>query len=825
MTRTAARTEKPEIPSRTWPITRMRVPRAYRDGPEPPRRFRVTADQSGHRVGYRRGNVRRAWDEVWDRFSASDPGLVRLCGATTTVGGVLLTLLALTVVGPPTSILVVGAWSAMVAGYTVSDPRSRDQAVTLGVGVLVSILALTLGTVLAPYRIVTNLVLLLFIFIAVYVRRYGPRGSGLGDFAFQHFFMAQFIHATLPQTPGMCAVVVLAIGCSALVRFGIVRATPERTLQRLRRAFRARLGAMTDAMIDVTRAQPGTPAADRAMRTLHRRSAGLHQAALLFQPRLEIGTVDRRTARLVQRRIAEAEIAAERTAILLLRALHPRPDSLSTLALHLPSALRAASVSDVMADGAEPGDPALAQLLDELRDLRLLVARPTTSGTEPAAAMIRDRLLGYSNDEHLPIQITGTMRELYHALGELARAMLGLRLALGTYRDDAAEGAETASCRAELEAEDDAIQSDDADTDQQTGLRRPTTRAAFQVTVGTAIAIVGGELVSAEHWYWAMITCWVVFINTSSLGEVLVKGYRRLAGTVVGVGAGTALVALVAGHTTATFALMIICMFGAFFIASVSYLLMSLLITSMVGLLYALLGTYADTLLILRIAETALGTTAGLVAALLVLPAHTRRRTDEELAHVLEHLREVITTVVTHITVGPSADPLDAARELDTALDAYRTAVQPLIHPASPLRTQRSRARYILGVLETCAYHARSLATASELGPQHPQIVDHRQLIAVGKQLDDNLAALTEFVKSKSNDHTHSATPGPVATTIHSTTPPDLETEADTRALRHLRRIEASVISLARLLRLRQDGTSSEEPARCTPFSQATPRV
>ncbi|MGW4124856.1 FUSC family protein [Nocardia sp. NPDC004711] len=803
----------------------MRIPRAHRDRLEAPGRVRVTvAGQIGHRVGYRRSNVRWMRNEVWDCFSAFDPGLVRLCGAATTVGGVLLTLMVLAVIGPPASILVAAAWSSMVTGFTVSDPRSRDQAVTLVVGVPVSVVALILGSVLVPYRIASDLVLLLFIFSAMYVRRYGPRGSGLGDFAFQHFFMAQFVHATLAQIPSICVVVVLAIGCSGLVRFGIVRATPQRTLKRHRRAFRARLGAMIDAMIDVARAQPSSPAADRAICVLHRRSARLHQAALLIQPWLEIGIEDQRTARLVQRRIAEAEVAAEQTAILLLRALYPQPDGFSTLALHLPGTLRSAPVYGGRAGRDEPADPAVAQLLDELRDLRLLVARTTTSSTEPAA-MISDRLLGYSNEQHLPTQITGTMREVYRALGELARAMLGLRLALGTHQDDGGEGEQTASCRAELEAEDAATQADEADNDQPTGFRRPTTRAAFQVTVGTAIAIVGGELVSADHWYWAMITCWVVFINTSSLGEVLIKGYRRLFGTMAGVAAGTALVALVAGHTTATFALMIICMFGAFFIASVSYLLMSLLITSMVGLLYALLGTYSDAVLILRIEETALGIAAGLVAALLVLPAHTRRRTEEKLAHVLEHMREVITEVVTHITGGPSANPLDAARELDTALDAYRTAVQPLIHPASPLRTQRSRVRYILGVLETCAYHLRSLATASELRHQNSQIFERRQLMEVGKQLDDNLAALAEFVQNRNDGHSRPSAPDPVATTIRPITrPPDLETEPDAQALRHLRRIEASVLSLAhRSGYARTDDSGTDVSCRPEPCESPSP--
>lgn len=120
------------------------------------------------------------------------------------------------------------------------------------------------------------------------------------------------------------------------------------------------------------------------------------------------------------------------------------------------------------------------------------------------------------------------------------------------------------AAREELEAEDHALQTDEATAAEPTGLARPSTRVAFQVAVGSAIAILGGELLSPEHLYWALLTCWLVFVNTSSVGEILIKGYRRLAGTVSGVLAGIGLAALVAGHNGTAFALTMACLFGVF---------------------------------------------------------------------------------------------------------------------------------------------------------------------------------------------------------------------------------------------------------------------
>ena len=140
--------------------------------------------------------ARRAWDELWDRYSASDPGLIRLFNALTTVGALLLTLSVLTAFGTPIPLLVAGALSAMVASFAISDPTPREQAVTLGLGYLVALAVVALGAELYRYRVASDLVFLALIFSAVYIRRYGTRGTGMGLIGFQLFFVSQFTHVT-----------------------------------------------------------------------------------------------------------------------------------------------------------------------------------------------------------------------------------------------------------------------------------------------------------------------------------------------------------------------------------------------------------------------------------------------------------------------------------------------------------------------------------------------------------------------------------------------------------------------------------------------------
>jgi uncharacterized membrane protein YccC len=477
--------------------------------------------------------------------------------------------------------------------------------------------------------------------------------------------------------------------------------------------------------------------------------------------------------------------------------MRPHPDNVTTLALHLPTVLRTAQASTPRE--ADPADPDVTRLVRELRALRLLVARPVSIRPGTGLAMVRDRLLGYRDDVRVPEKASGTVQDVYRAIGELARAMLGLRLALGGDQDDSQDSPETARSREELEAEDLSLEADEAAPSRLTGLQRPSTRAALQVTVGSALAILGGELLSTQRWYWAVLTCWVVFVNTSSVGEILIKGYRRLAGTMAGVVAGIGLAALVAGHVWTTFGLMVLCTFGAWYSVAVSYTLMSFFITAMVGLLYTLLGTYSMSVLVLRIEETALGAASGLIAGLMVLPVRTRRRTDEQLGLVLGQMREVLAQAVAQLTGGPHADLLDTARELDAALDGFRNAVEPLTHPASPLRNRRRRARYILGLLETCAYHARSLAATAELVPGNLRVLADPRLGEAGRRLDGNLAALAEFLRSEGRVRRPLESGPSVAALIRGVSAASgPENTVAVRVLRHLQRLDEGVLGLAR---------------------------
>ncbi|WP_031480350.1 FUSC family protein [Streptomyces bicolor] len=725
-----------------------------------------------------------------DRVAASDPGLLRLTAGLRTTGAIALALVVLALLGSDVNHLVAGALAAMVATFAIREKQRGQQAVTLALGLLVALASMSSAAALHGDLLAGDLVFVALIFCAVYGRRFGDRGTALGLIGFQIYFVSLFVGATVEDLPELCGAVAVAFACSALVRFVLVPETPTGVLQRLREAFRARLAQLLSAQLDLLDAGPEE--ADRALERVRGGTARLHETALLIQGRLADGAADEATARLIQRRVADAEIAAERLGLSLLRARGA--ERVDTMALHLPDA-------PVPSGGRQPvRDKATDTLRRDLQALRLLILRPVDRAAGTSVAHLRNRLLGYRDEENLPAA-SPAVQDVFRRAGEAARAVLGLRIALGGARDEADDTPATARSREELDAEDAVLDADEEEPSQEpTGLRRPTTRAAVQVAVGSTLAIVGGELLSRDRWYWAVLTCWIVFLNTASTGEILVKGYRRLLGTVLGVLAGIVLAGAVGHHTWTAFALVLLFVFAMFYSAPLSYTLVSFFVTAALGLLYTLLHTYSLSVLVLRIQETALGAVCGVIAAAFVLPVQTDRRTNELLATVLERLGDVTRSAVDQLSGGAPVELLDQARDLDQALADLRAATRPLTHPVTPLRARRETARYVVALLETCAYHARSLAATAELLPTHPSIAADPRLGRAAGRIAHNIEAVSAHVTGEPT--TDGIETGP---SIASLLGPDVPGaprygRVTDRVLRHLQRLDEGVAGLARPL-------------------------
>ncbi|MFH8938705.1 FUSC family protein [Streptomyces griseosporeus] len=309
-----------------------------------------------------------------------------------------------------------------------------------------------------------------------------------------------------------------------------------------------------------------------------------------------------------------------------------------------------------------------------------------------------------------------------------------------------------------------------------TGLNRITTRQAVQATAGAAFALVAGQLVSGERWYWAVGATWWIFVNTTSRGETLVRGFRRVLGTVIGLALGFLVAVPVHGAPLPTAVLVAACVFGIFYTAAVSYTWMMLCVTLLAESLYGLLGVLSPGLLALRLAETGVGALGAVLAVLFVLPVTTHAVTDAWIQRALRCVHACTAEAAARLAGTPDADPAPRVAELEQLLGRVRLSLAPLVHPLNPMRGRKRRARRVLALLDDCAREIRGLvAVAADPEASH----------------DARLAAACWRVEAAVEALTGGAAEVPVAERPPVTEP----------ALAHLHGIERALAELAAPLR------------------------
>lgn len=194
----------------------------------------------------------------------------------------------------------------------------------------------------------------------------------------------------------------------------------------------------------------------------------------------------------------------------------------------------------------------------------------------------------------------------------------------------------------------------------------------MQATLGGAFALGLGQVLSDQRWYWAVGATWWVFVNTTSRGETLVRGFRRVLGTVIGIAAGFFVAIPLDGAGAPTAAIVAVSVFGIFYTAAVSYSWMMFFVTVMVGVLYGVLGVLDASLLWLRVAETAVGALGAVLAVLVILPVTTHAITDAWIRKALRCVHACTAEAAERLAGSLGADPGPRVAELDVLLGRVR---------------------------------------------------------------------------------------------------------------------------------------------------------
>ncbi|WP_031092325.1 MULTISPECIES: FUSC family protein [unclassified Streptomyces] len=273
-----------------------------------------------------------------------------------------------------------------------------------------------------------------------------------------------------------------------------------------------------------------------------------------------------------------------------------------------------------------------------------------------------------------------------------------------------------------------------------TRLARVTTRQAVQATAGAGFALVVGQLVSGQRWYWAVGATWWIFVNTASRGETLVRGFRRVLGTVIGICLGFLIAVPAHGAPLPTAVLVAVAVFGIFYTAAVSYTWMMLWVTLLAESLYGLLGVLSPGLLALRLVETGVGALGAGLAVLFVLPVTTHATTDAWIQRALRCVHACTAEAAARLAGSTTADPAPRVVELEQLLGRVRLSVAPLVHPLNPMPARKARACRVLALLDDCAREIRGLVAVAA----DPEASHDARLAAACWRVEAAVEALTD---------------------------------------------------------------------------------
>jgi hypothetical protein len=659
------------------------------------------------------------WAELRTAVAGVDPGLERLRLAAIGSASMLLAVLVMAGVraltGQPVTLLIFAAVLAMISNLAVNEPDLSRRRVTTLLMLGPAALAVTAGTLLAPHRVVADVVFVGVTMAAVYVRRFGPRGFALGMAGFMPYFFTQFLQARPAELPWLLVAAVSGLGSTLLLRGFVFAEREDRTLTRLLRAFRARVHTLVVA-VGALLAAAGGPS-DRvagALRDTRRHRARLNTTALLVTDRLDrLSADDGETAVAdadeLGQRMLDVELAAERLGIATRR----------------------------LAEAGGPHGDDRDMLLDGLRGLAAATATGTPHAMVPALLEeARDAVEGLAADVRGRGERTQRVAFAVHRLADAlqdAAAPVGEAVHDEAVHEGAVPGRRDGSPSAvqqggpaavplqqgnpaatPMPAQDPTPAPDpEADPEPEPARTlRLSTRQSLQAGVAVGLSIVVGELVSPSRWYWAAVAAFVLFAGTHSRGDILSRGWERVLGTVGGVAAGMGLAALVGARPALAVAALVVCLFLALYLVRVSQGLMAFWITAVLALMYGLIGQFSLQTLVLRIEETAVGALMGVLAGFLVLPRRTRDAHAEARDDLVARVDAVLAAATDRLLGGePPEPPLELVHGMDDALATLRARTRPL---TGPWRRTADAYRDTLHVLAGVDHYARALARLSE---------------------------------------------------------------------------------------------------------------
>jgi uncharacterized membrane protein YgaE (UPF0421/DUF939 family) len=602
--------------------------------------------------------------------------------------------------------MLIGAIVGLLSSFGVMDATARGQLITTLFLPFPMIAALVLGITLGGHRIPALASLAVILAVGTYFRRFGPRGFIGGMLLFMGDFLGFFLHGaiTLGDLGWIAAEIGVGTAITIAVRFAFFYPRQAKALQRTQRSYAARARKVAALALELFD-DPGHTARD--VRRLHRQLVRLNEAALMIDAQLgDPGAVaDGSSAQLLHQRLFDAELALTniaRFAQAMARFRLPAPQ-------HFEARLALRHVVLGENEGARTHAARLIGLLHE--------GGPVPPGEDRAVVVVPHRFAGSV------IALADAMTE-WMALGATDDGKSAFQPSVqlfGGWLPGSAQVSNAASLEPGIRLGD--------------RVQLPLyTRTAIQMGVAVGAAIALGDLLSGRRFYWAVIAAFITFMGANNSGEQIRKAFLRVAGTVVGIAIGSLIVTAIGHHTYWSIAVILAALFFGFYLMRINYAFMVIGITVMVSQLYVQLSEFSNSLLLLRLEETALGSGVAIVVVMLVLPLRTRRVLQIAFRDQVQAVGRLAGHASDHL-LGTDHDTKATVRSDARAVDA---AYQALTATAQPLR------RNLSGGIDEDTGRALRLASASRHYSRNLVADTERAgLLDAGTRLDIELAGAT----------------------------------------------------------------------------------
>jgi fusaric acid resistance family protein len=620
--------------------------------------------------------------------------------------------------------MMLGAILALIGAFGVGMFATARAQLGLILFLPLPMLAMLAVGLTVHVRVISLALLAVVLAIGTYCRRFGPPGFMGGMLAFMGAFLGFFIqdYVKLGQFGWLAAEIGVGLLALIVVHFALFPPRPGAAVRRMQRSYAARARALASEVAELyeaTSRSGETAKNDRQERRLQRHLLRLNEAALLIDAQLSpaAGPAGGSAAALHQR-LFDAEVGlgnAARFALALAR--RPLPAPASTLIVAALRGIRDADLTVVFDSASRTRQLAEDRCREIGPDDCILLQRFAASVTDLGTALRAFRLYpaGLPDD--------AVNEEFTPQVATFGGWLPGSAFIAGAASQE--RGGSGLIERIRL---------------------APYARIAIQMGIAVGGAIIAGDALSGRRFYWAVIAAFITFMGANTAGEQLRKSVFRVAGTVIGIIAGSVLAHYVGDRVWLQIVVVLVSLFLGLYLFRINYTFMTIGITVMVSQLYVELDEFSDSLLLLRLAETAVGAGVAILTVLLVLPLHVGRVTRVAARQQLEALADLIDRCLDRLADPASAAGSDlqlraAARRVDVAHQALVATVRPMRTPV--FGRLASRVAGFLATAVAAQHYARNLlldASTRYADLDKPAV---ESLAVARRQLADSIGVVT----------------------------------------------------------------------------------